>query len=576
MQVADGSMSWKQGAFQVGMSAATACIGVGASELSGMVGGAASAATEAGSRTMTQIAVENVSRTAANTLVSGISFDGEGLSYDKERMTSSRTWLAAGVTAGAGTLAAGYNLSGFSSAAVNGIGSSLSAGITTGDWSKSFQTGAISAAGNYLGGLMAGGITQGLGTNNAYTQALISNYTTFGMRKLLGGDEEFDMGAIGQVDTMNLVVQDMYQGYKKGQKEEEEKSRAKEKDEELKNRRDELIKAYGHKKGGKMFTAELKTEEKADKQKSMEAQKQRAEERAKDPFAKLDDALSGVFVSLGRGLGQTMKDIGETIQKGAQMAANGVVTAGTLAVGGVSWLIDEAAALGKSAMSTVSSWMDDDEKPKDNKTTELKQKANYAEGVKGKDVADSLDKLSKMASQKGNGYALKELEKALKNIPGGDKLNAKEILGTSCNALTMWITLKEAGANVGEFGDFFEKQVKAKNINADDATVGSPYAIAGHYTIDGKKLDVGFIDGKNNPLEGFNKYEKLLKSGQVSNGEVFFKTLTSNHALSVYSSQGDIKIADVSYRPNGSSASLYVNAKKENFKWFFYVKNGRR
>jgi hypothetical protein len=69
MQVADGSMSWKQGAFQVGMSAATACIGVGASELSGMVGGAASAVTEAGSRTMTQIAVENVSRTAANTLV---------------------------------------------------------------------------------------------------------------------------------------------------------------------------------------------------------------------------------------------------------------------------------------------------------------------------------------------------------------------------------------------------------------------------------------------------------------------------------------------------------------------------
>jgi hypothetical protein len=196
-------------------------------------------------------------------------------------MLSGKTWLAAGVTAGAGTLAAGYNLSGFSSAAVNGVGSSLSAGLTTGDWSKSFQTGAISAAGNYLGGLMAGGITQGLGTDNAYTQALISNYTTFGMRKLFGGDEKFDMGAIGQVDTMNLVVQDMYKSYKQ-----------------------------------KNSQAQAKTNEKSS---------ENAADKFKDPFADIDTALSGVFTSLGRGLGQTMKQIGDTIADGAKWAYDGLV-----------------------------------------------------------------------------------------------------------------------------------------------------------------------------------------------------------------------------------------------------------
>ena len=195
---------------------------------------------------------------------------------------------------------------------------------------------------------------------------------------------------------------------------------------------------------------------------------------------------------------------------------------------------------------------------------------------KNSDIGSNLKKLTGLAQQNngGNKYVREEIEKALKNIPGGDKLNTKEILSKSCNALTMWITLKEAGANVGEFGEFFEKQVKENNIKAHNAYTGNPYAIASHYNIDGKKLDVGFIDGRNNSLEGFNQYEKLLKSGQVSHGEVYFKTPTSYHALSVYFSQGEIKIADVSYRPNGSPASLYV--RDTNFKWFFYVKNGRR
>jgi hypothetical protein len=553
VQVSDGSMSWKQGAFQVGMSAATACIGVGASELSGMVGGAASAATEAGSRTMTQIAVENVSRTAANTLVSGISYDGEGLSYDKERMTSSRTWLAAGVTAGVGTLAAGYNLSGFSSALVNGAGSSLSAGLTTGDWSESFQTGAINAAGNYLGGLMAGGITQGLGTDNAYTQALISNYTTFGMRKLFGGDEKFDMGAIGQVDTMNLVVQDMYKSYKQ-----------------------------------KNPTAQTKTNEKnpAD-----------AADKFKDPFADIDTALSGVFTSLGRGLGQTMKQIGDTIQDGAKWAYDGVsgaVGRTVTALGNFAESTGNLFAEGEFATDTEVKQIREQERIKqeqeqqeilkgnkpdgmsdaeyNQKFKELEQKFKDSEKINNKSVDESLKNLTDLAQQNGGGseYVREELKKALSKIPGGDKLNIDKIIETSCVSLSVWVALKQAGANVGEYGEFYAEQVKKGNISAENASVNKIHDLANSYKIDGKKPEVGFI-------RDFNKYEKLLNSGEVSNGVVLFeRSKEKYHAINVYSSNEGIKISDVSYRTHGNSASEYTNAKKGNFRWLFYVKKGRR
>jgi hypothetical protein len=396
------------------------------------------------------------------------------------------------------------------------------------------------------------------------------------MRKLFGSDEKFDMNVIGNVDTTNLVVQDLYQSYQKNREKEKQEEEEKRKNEEAKQRRDELINQYGHKKGDELFTHELRLERELQEMGREDFENKRAAERAKDPFAPIDKALSGVFVSLGRGLGQGMKDVIEAIKSGAETAFDGVKTAGKLAAAGVGWMIDGAAALGKSAKDAVSGWMSDDE---ENSVQELKktetEKAKENK-VKTKDVGKSLATLSELASQKREGYALQEIEKALKNIPGGVKLNAKKILSKSCNALTMWITLKEAGANVGEFGDFFEKQVKAENIRAKDAYTGSPYKISSHYTIDGGKVDVGFIDGRNNPVEGFNKYEKLLKSGQVTHGEVYFKTFASHHALSVYSSQGEIKLADVSWRTNGSLAGRYVNAKKENFKWFFYVKNGRR
>jgi len=55
-----------------------------------------------------------------------------------------------------------------------------------------------------------------------------------------------------------------------------------------------------------------------------QAQDATAKDRFKDPFAALDDALGGIFVSLGRGLGQTMKDITDGISNAGSAAWDAV------------------------------------------------------------------------------------------------------------------------------------------------------------------------------------------------------------------------------------------------------------
>jgi hypothetical protein len=506
MQVADGSMSWKQGAFQVGMSAATACIGVGASELSGMVGGLASTAAEAGTRTMSQIAVENVTRTVANTLVSGIQFDGEGLSWDGKRMSSGKTWLAAGVTAGVGSLTAGYNLSGFSSAVLNGVGSSLSAGITTGNWAKSFQTGAVSGIGNYIGGLVAGGISQGFGTDNAYTQALISNYATFGMRKLLGGDEKFDMGAIGNVDTVNLVVQDMYQSYKQ------------------KN------------------PAEIKKEN-GDNSKT-------AADKFKDPFAELDLAISGVFTSLGRGLGQTMKQVGDTIADGAKWSYDGVaeaVSTGMTALGNFAERTGNLFTEGHFASDEVVAQIREQErlqkeqeliqsgvKPVDMSDAEYKQK--FRETEQRAKEADKMgqgkntNKDSKLMQEKIDNNERKEIE----NIK---LLRQKEINGTACYFTSVIMMLEGILGHDINLTNAYDKALNAnpdRPYTDDKATVKNFEGIARTQGLDVKDGTITEITDRTKMADEMIK--QLDKNNPVLI-QLEGKTMTgkdSSHAEVVY------------------------------------------
>ena len=68
IQVADGSMDWKQAGFQVGMSVATSALGAGASKLGDMAGAAGSFANAA---------AKSATMTVGNTLLSGANIEGE-------------------------------------------------------------------------------------------------------------------------------------------------------------------------------------------------------------------------------------------------------------------------------------------------------------------------------------------------------------------------------------------------------------------------------------------------------------------------------------------------------------------
>jgi len=220
-------------------------------------------------------------------------------------MKNWKTWAGAGITAAAGSITGSMNLSGLSSSLVTGVGSSLNSGLTTGNWADSFKQGAITSIGNYIGNSIAGGMTGegGLNTSNEYTKQLISNYTTFAAKKLLGSDEKFDMNTIGNVDTISMLINQTYSGIKSSRQAEYEKAN-----------RDRLIESGLSPEELERTLRDAGTAETGAK----------AADRFKDPLAGLDMALSGVFVSLGRGLGQTMNQIGESIKSGAEAVWSGV------------------------------------------------------------------------------------------------------------------------------------------------------------------------------------------------------------------------------------------------------------
>ncbi|HPS59225.1 MAG TPA: hypothetical protein PK514_14055 [Spirochaetota bacterium] len=416
IQVADGSMDWEKAAFSVGTSVLTAGIGVGTDYLGGVAGGPFLGAV-----------VENTTRTLGNTVVSGIQYDPEnGFGWDGDRMTSGRTWLAAGATAAAGSSASG---SGFSNALVNGLGSSVSQGITTGDWKGSFKSGMTAAVGNYVGGLISRGMSVGLGvTDNTYTTTLINNYSTYGMRKALGSDENFDMNVIGNVDTINLVTQDMYARYNAGE-----------------NRAKTAMQAGAD-----------------DLQDEIDAENGRStrQNTPDDPFELLDTALAGIFTSLGRGLGQTMADIGTSIRDGAAAAWEGVST-----VAGMAW--DEVTTAASMVTSGIQSLMaSDDDGIQRIRTFEIQSSAGInpeGEDLAGKTVRSvyregtNADKLVKriVADRKANGEDV--TEEMVKN-------DLMEANGLDVNDENSW---KEMKQKFKAGGEIFEKERTSITRNVD-------------------------------------------------------------------------------------------------------------
>jgi hypothetical protein len=199
IQVADGTMSWKQAAFQVGMSVATSALGAGAGKLGDM------ASVAAGGSKILGAAVTSTVSAAGNTLLSSVTLEGGHLGVDEDRLKSGKTWAGAGITAAAGTIANGYMKSDMSKAAVNGVGAGLSGGVTTGNWKDSMADGLRGAAAGYLAGKVGGAFTTATGLGSG----AVTNLANFGLQKLMGGDDKFSWDMVAQ----NNAIGDAIGGY---------------------------------------------------------------------------------------------------------------------------------------------------------------------------------------------------------------------------------------------------------------------------------------------------------------------------------------------------------------------------
>ncbi|HRX48841.1 MAG TPA: hypothetical protein P5120_15075, partial [Spirochaetota bacterium] len=195
IQMADGSMTWEQAAFQIGVSTATAAIGAGAAKLGDMAGSAAGSA-------LVGVAVKSTTTAVGNTLVSGVTLEGGSLGWDGDRMTSWKTWAGTGIMAAAGTVAEGYCKSDLSKAVVRGAGSGASRGVETGDYSESMRIALATSVGNYLGGLANGAIAGGTGVSSF----AVENFVNFGMRKMLGSGEDFSWDMVAKNDALENLL----------------------------------------------------------------------------------------------------------------------------------------------------------------------------------------------------------------------------------------------------------------------------------------------------------------------------------------------------------------------------------
>jgi hypothetical protein len=233
-----------------------------------------SLAGEAG--TLANTAATAAASTAGNTLLSGVTFEGGSLGYDTKKMTSMKTWTSAGISMAASIVGQQYCANDFSRALVSGAGSGLSQGVTTGDWKKSIQTGLATSVGNYLGGKINSAVSTATGRDSF----AVDNFIKMGMRQMLGSGEKFSWDTVAKNDALHNLVGQYVTGFLTGPPV------------DIAAKRKAEMNELGF------------TDEDADiilQNEMGVSAKEAAEDRMKDPFAAVDDAISGMFVSLGNG-----------------------------------------------------------------------------------------------------------------------------------------------------------------------------------------------------------------------------------------------------------------------------------
>ncbi len=297
IQMADGTMTWKQAAFQVGMSAAAAGIGAGAGQLGGMAGATGSFAN---------IATTAAVSTVGNTVLSGVTLEGGKLGYDTKRMTSAKTWTSAGISMAASIVGQQYCTNDFSKALVSGVGSGLSQGVTTGDWKESMKTGVATSVGNYLGGKLNGAVSGVIGRDSF----AVDNFLKMGMRQMLGSGEKFSWDTVAKNDALDNLVSDYVTGFLSGPPV------------DMAAKRKEEMKELGF------------SEEEADSILENEMGLAAKQQRDYDKLGfldKLETSVGGVFLSMKNDFSKTLQDAGNAATEIASGAGKLFDTIGSYA-----------------------------------------------------------------------------------------------------------------------------------------------------------------------------------------------------------------------------------------------------
>jgi len=193
IQVADGTMSWRQAGFQVGMSIAAAGIGAGAGQLGNMAGATGSLAN---------VAVKATASTIGNTLLNSVKLDGNGLTVDRDSLKSARTWTSAGINIATAIIGDQYCSNDFSKTLVNGVGNGLSGGVLTGNWKESMENGMRNSVAGYFAN-KAGGV---ISSTTGLSGGALNNVLDYGMKQMLGGNDKFSWGMVSQNNAIGDYV----------------------------------------------------------------------------------------------------------------------------------------------------------------------------------------------------------------------------------------------------------------------------------------------------------------------------------------------------------------------------------
>jgi hypothetical protein len=319
----------------------------------------------------------------------------------------------------------------------------------------------------------------------------------------------------------------------------------------------------------------------------MTAAEREAAERAREEMGWFDraaDMLSGAWLSMNGTLGQWEKDITKMISDFGESLGNwftgdGFYTNNEMAVNAAMKELgrQEAVAAALGAYEEFSKNYDVAVKAASEEYNNI-----FSEAMKGYDGYNqavkiatdrilngytmNVDQLKADAlalNQGGDNGLVSELNNAIKNIKNNKGLDANSIKDSVCVPASMYIMLKNSGANVGSFSEFYADNVNNGLIRGSDAFVDqdNQAKIVSQYKIDGSEIE----------LVRTKDYSEYLNNPQGL-GIVRYSVGNGGHNMNVYNQNGASYMADTGWSSNtGKKAEMVV--KPKNFMYYMYLRN---